>query len=191
MTEAQRQIEAYKAVRSRIWGDPEPRQKIVSDTEEVIVDRGKRMLDAHLKVTAARIRHMKIAAARRELIEKERQARALRLEQDRIRQARFRERKALEKQMKAMPIVQPVPIEGATPIQYLKRRCADLNVTFEELIGFSRVRWLCRVRHILTWELQVLYGLSMPRLGRIFGGRDHTTSLNSINRVKEELARST
>lgn len=190
MTEAQRQHEHHKAVRQRIWGDPEPRQQIAKDTEEAIVDRGKRMLDAQLKVTAARIRHMKIAAARRELIAKERQARAHRLEQDRIRHARFRERKALEQRMAAMPIEQPVPIEGATPVQYLKKRCADINITFEELIGFSRVRWLCRVRHILTWEIYTLYGLSFPRLGRIFGGRDHTTAINSVRRVEDELARS-
>lgn len=184
MTEAQRQIEAHKAVRARLW-PVMPRKPVISTPEEV-VDRGKRMLDAELKVTRARILRQKYLRERDAREEAERMARQAQREADRERAAKSRAKKAAEQELKSLPIVEPTAIPGATPHQYLRARCQQIGITMEQVMGSDRHRWLAKVRQILIWELWRLYAMSMPKLGRMFG-RDHTTIIYSVRKVEAEL----
>lgn len=79
--------------------------------------------------------------------------------------------------------------KGGQPIQwYLKERCAELGLDFQTVVkGISRKRNIVRPRQVLMWEVKRQWPeTSLPEIGRIFGGRDHTTILHGIRRVDME-----
>ncbi|MGO4196868.1 helix-turn-helix domain-containing protein [Rhizobium sp. YAF28] len=73
---------------------------------------------------------------------------------------------------------------GNRPFAYLKDRCRELDVLYRDMIGPDRRRPTVQVRQQLIWELHHKFGMSFPALGRLFGGRDHTTMLHSVRRVE-------
>jgi hypothetical protein len=75
-----------------------------------------------------------------------------------------------------------------TPLAYLKRRCTELNVPFPLMTGESRMRDLAVRRQLVTWEIIVTFGLSFPAVGRLMGGRDHTTCLHSFRKISAMTA---
>ncbi|MCI0701701.1 MAG: DnaA/Hda family protein [Planctomycetia bacterium] len=62
------------------------------------------------------------------------------------------------------------------------------NVSEKELLGSSRLRSVLLSRQIAMYLARELTGLSLPRLGAAFGGRDHTTVLHACRKVEAELA---
>jgi hypothetical protein len=70
-----------------------------------------------------------------------------------------------------------------SPVSFLRRRCGALGMNFDEIVGNGRTRRLVAARDALILELKIEYpSLSLPQLGRIFGGRDHTTILHSLRK---------
>lgn len=57
-----------------------------------------------------------------------------------------------------------------------------------ELRSMSQTTDLCWARHVAVYVSRRMTGLSMAALGRLFGGRDHTTLKNSVERVEAALA---
>lgn len=56
------------------------------------------------------------------------------------------------------------------------------NTTVAEIVGKSREQHICNARYELMaamWRK----GISTPSIGRIVGGRDHTTVLASVKKV--------
>jgi hypothetical protein len=70
------------------------------------------------------------------------------------------------------------------PKVYVKDRCEELGVSFAEVIGAGRRRKIAMVRHRLMWEVAQNFGLSYPALGRLFGGRDHTSCLFAVRKIE-------
>jgi chromosomal replication initiator protein len=70
----------------------------------------------------------------------------------------------------------------------VKRVAAALGVTEADLLGASRLRRVLRSRQVAMYLARELTGLSLPRLGAAFGGRDHTTVLHACRKVEEEMA---
>jgi hypothetical protein len=74
--------------------------------------------------------------------------------------------------------------------QFVIDRCVVYGYTYQEIIGTSRKRPLVLARQIIQWELKRAYpDVSLPEIGRMFGGKDHSTitsSLAKINRLIEE-----
>jgi chromosomal replication initiator protein len=56
-----------------------------------------------------------------------------------------------------------------------------------DLVSKSRSRPLTNARHIAMYLTRECTGLSLVKIGEIFGGRDHTTVLHAINKVTEEM----
>lgn len=73
----------------------------------------------------------------------------------------------------------------------VKRVAAALGVTEADLLGTSRLRGVLRSRQVAMYLARELTGLSLPRLGAAFGGRDHTTVLHACRKVEEEMASDT
>lgn len=76
-----------------------------------------------------------------------------------------------------------------TPLQtYLKARCEEMGVDYETVVkSQSRNRVVVRVRQTLMWEIKAKWPMTtLPEIGRIFGGRDHTTALHGIRRIDQE-----
>jgi chromosomal replication initiator protein len=66
---------------------------------------------------------------------------------------------------------------------------AAFGVSETDLLGASRLRGVLRSRQVAMYLARELTGLSLPRLGAAFGGRDHTTVLHACRKVEQELMR--
>jgi chromosomal replication initiator protein len=56
-----------------------------------------------------------------------------------------------------------------------------------DLVSKSRSRPLTQARHIAMYLMRECTGLSLVKIGEIFGGRDHTTALHGIKKVEDEM----
>jgi len=68
----------------------------------------------------------------------------------------------------------------------VRQVAAAYGVTRKELLGPSRLRRVLVPRQVAMYLARELSGLSLPRLGSAFGGRDHTTVLHACRKVEAE-----
>ena len=61
-------------------------------------------------------------------------------------------------------------------------------VTIEDLCGPGKTKHLAQARQISMYLCRELTDLSLPRIGQIFGGRDHTTVMHANRKIRKELA---
>ena len=61
------------------------------------------------------------------------------------------------------------------------------NIDETTLRGTQRTKEVADARHVANYLIRRLTNLSTPDIGKEFGGRDHTTVLNSINKIESEL----
>ena len=61
------------------------------------------------------------------------------------------------------------------------------NISREEIVGQKRTKEIATARHISVYLIREITELSLPRIGKIFGGRDHATALSSYNWVKTRI----
>lgn len=59
----------------------------------------------------------------------------------------------------------------------------EFGISLAELIGPMRNARYVIPRHIAMWLSRTMMPMSMPELGRRFGGRDHTTVLNACRKI--------
>ena len=59
-----------------------------------------------------------------------------------------------------------------------------------QLLGDSRQRPIARPRQILMYLLKTQLGLPLQEVGRIVGGRDHTTVMHAVDKITELLSNS-
>jgi len=76
---------------------------------------------------------------------------------------------------------QPRPI---TPQVILDATAAMFDFTVEEIKGKSRQRPLVTARQIAMYVFRDLTDLSYPAIAREFGGRDHTTVIHAVEKIK-------
>jgi chromosomal replication initiator protein len=69
----------------------------------------------------------------------------------------------------------------------LKRVAAAFGVDEKAMLGASRLRGVLKPRQVAMYLIRELTGLSLPRIGKAFGGRDHTTVLHACRKVEEEM----
>ncbi len=67
---------------------------------------------------------------------------------------------------------------------------AAFGVAASELRGRSRQRHLVEARQVAMYVLREATDLSLPAIGRALGGRDHTTVMHGLERIRERLAHS-
>ncbi len=70
------------------------------------------------------------------------------------------------------------------PGQILTATAAAFGVSISDLEGPSRRQPLARARQVAMYICRELTDLSLPKIGQLFGGRDHTTVLHGVNTVK-------
>ena len=64
---------------------------------------------------------------------------------------------------------------------------AYFSLSTGDLVSKSRSRPLTQARHIAMYLIRECTGLSLVKIGEIFGGRDHTTVLHGIKKVEGEM----
>ena len=62
-----------------------------------------------------------------------------------------------------------------------------LSLAAGDLMSKSRSRPLTQARHIAMYLTRECTGLSLLKIGEIFGGRDHATVLHGIRKVEDEM----
>lgn len=78
-----------------------------------------------------------------------------------------------------------LPAPTARTIQHAV--CAYYGVTLQDLLSPRRHAQIMRPRQVAVWLCRTLTALSMPKIGQLFGDRDHTTILAAIRKVAELL----
>jgi len=72
-----------------------------------------------------------------------------------------------------------------TAQEIIETTAAACSVSVAELVGPSRRQRLVRARHIAMYISRELTDLSLPKIGAAFGGRDHTTVLHALDKIRE------
>ena len=58
------------------------------------------------------------------------------------------------------------------------------NINFPDLCSKSRSRFISRPRQIAMYLSKELTEFSYPDIGKLFGGKDHTTVIHAVNKIK-------
>jgi chromosomal replication initiator protein len=73
----------------------------------------------------------------------------------------------------------------STPVEEIQQRVSTaFGISRAELVGSTRSATPLRARQVAIYLTRELTDLSLPQIGRLYGGRDHSTVLNSIRRVE-------
>ena len=59
------------------------------------------------------------------------------------------------------------------------------NIPLSDMLSQRRSRPLARPRQIAMFLAKKLTSRSLPEIGRMFGGRDHTTVMHAIKKIQE------
>ena len=62
-----------------------------------------------------------------------------------------------------------------------------MNVTIPDILGSQRQNQLVLARQVAMYICRTRLGLSYPELGRIFGGKDHSTVIHAIKKIEQML----
>jgi chromosomal replication initiator protein len=82
-------------------------------------------------------------------------------------------------------VIPGVRSQQPTSVEEIQQRVAErFGVSRAELVGSSRAAAPLRARQVAIFLTRDLTDLSLPQIGRLYGGRDHTTVLNSLRRIE-------
>jgi chromosomal replication initiator protein len=85
-----------------------------------------------------------------------------------------------------VPVLQPKTEKlPATPEAILSVVADALNISTEDLKGNSRRREISWARQIGMYLMRQHTDLSLPRIGEVFGGKDHTTVIYSCDKIAQ------
>lgn len=65
--------------------------------------------------------------------------------------------------------------------------CDFYQIEMTDLLSVRRDRNILEAKHVGFYLARVLTTKSFHQIGRLFGGRDHTTILHGINKVKKRM----
>jgi chromosomal replication initiator protein len=81
------------------------------------------------------------------------------------------------------------PARSETPVEEIQQHVASsFGISRAELVGSSRAATPLRARQVAILLTRESTGLSLPQIGRLYGGRDHSTVLNSLRRIEIGIA---
>jgi chromosomal replication initiator protein len=96
--------------------------------------------------------------------------------------------KPLSSELIAEVIPQSPRSAQATSVEEIQQQVAErFGISRAELIGTSRATTPLGARQVAIFLTRELTDLSLPQIGRLYGGRDHTTVMNSLRRVEAKL----
>ena len=76
-----------------------------------------------------------------------------------------------------------------TAVEAIQQRVAEaFGISRAELVGTSRAATPLRARQVAILLTREATDLSLPQIGRLYGGRDHSTILNALRRAEATIA---
>jgi chromosomal replication initiator protein len=95
----------------------------------------------------------------------------------------------LSSELIAEVIPASAPRHEPTAVEEIQQVVASsFGISRAELVGTTRSATPLRARQVAIFLTRELTDLSLPQIGRLYGGRDHTTILNSLRRVEAGIA---
>jgi chromosomal replication initiator protein len=96
--------------------------------------------------------------------------------------------KPLSSELIAEVIPMPPRTPQPTTVEEIQQRVAtSFGISRAELVGSTRAATPVRARQVAIFLTRELTDLSLPQIGRLYGGRDHSTVLNSVRRIEAGL----
>lgn len=81
------------------------------------------------------------------------------------------------------------PVDAEQPVARIQRVVAGhFRIPVTEMISERRARRVSRPRQVAMYFTHELTPLSLPNIGRRFGGRDHTTVMHAIAKVQAVMS---
>jgi chromosomal replication initiator protein len=74
-----------------------------------------------------------------------------------------------------------------TPSQVIETVSKYFNISLQELVSASRNKELVVPRQVAMYLIRQETDASLPEIGGLLGGRDHSTVIHGVERVKERL----
>ncbi|MBE7075483.1 MAG: chromosomal replication initiator protein DnaA [Clostridiales bacterium] len=74
-----------------------------------------------------------------------------------------------------------------TPDKIITIVCDYFNVSYQDLIGKKKTKDIVEPRMISIYLISELLNLPLVNIGKIFGGRDHTTIMHSRDKITQDL----
>ncbi|WP_460703481.1 chromosomal replication initiator protein DnaA [Luteococcus sediminum] len=74
-----------------------------------------------------------------------------------------------------------------TPQLIMNETASYFGITMDELTGTSRTHVLVTARQIAMYLCRELTDMSLPKIGQLFGGKDHTTVMHADRKIRELL----
>ncbi|HEX2096766.1 MAG TPA: chromosomal replication initiator protein DnaA [Solirubrobacterales bacterium] len=85
-------------------------------------------------------------------------------------------------------LIPHTPATQPTTVEEIQRQVASaFGISRGELVGSTRAATPLRARQIAMLLTRELTDLSLPQIGRLYGGRDHSTVLNSLRRAESSI----
>lgn len=75
-----------------------------------------------------------------------------------------------------------------TPSAIMGQTAKYFQISIEELTSADRSRGLVTARQIAMYLCREMTDLSLPKIGEIFGGRDHTTVMHAYRKIDKQMA---
>ncbi|MHB1630560.1 MAG: chromosomal replication initiator protein DnaA, partial [Bacilli bacterium] len=88
-------------------------------------------------------------------------------------------------------LVDIAPENARRPLSILdvqKAVCSHYHMRLDELVSRSRQKNIAYPRQIAMYLARELTGLSLPKIGKEFGGRDHTTVLYAYDKITTDIS---
>jgi chromosomal replication initiator protein len=76
-----------------------------------------------------------------------------------------------------------------TPSEIMSTVANFYGISQEDLSGSSRIQAIAQARQIAMYLCREQTSLSLPKIGQLFGGRDHTTVMYACRKVREDMNR--
>ena len=121
----------------------------------------------------------KLERERAEIAEREERQRVARLQAEMAKLIEEAKRKREEAELNRDP--------ATDPKLYLHLRAVELGFEVDDIVGPSHDHRTSAARHRIMVELRTKFqNMSYSKIGKMFGGRHHTTVLNAMNRMKKK-----
>ncbi len=79
-------------------------------------------------------------------------------------------------------------IDVKNKIEHVQNLVANLyNITVEDLKGKRRIAAIAVPRQVAMYICRTVYNEPLAKIGLLFGGKDHTTVIHSVDKIKREL----